>query len=97
VFGVALPLNLVSGVALGTLIPLALQRSQLDPALAGGVLLAALTDAFGFSYSSAWAAHCCFSGNASKQRRRPVGPEASVDLQSKLTPCRRRSHAALRR
>jgi len=40
--------NLMAGVALGTLIPLALQRSRLDPALAGGVLLIALTDAFGF-------------------------------------------------
>jgi magnesium transporter len=48
VFGVALLLNLVMGVALGTLIPMALQRSRFDPALAGGVLLVALTDAFGF-------------------------------------------------
>jgi magnesium transporter len=48
VFGTALLVNLVAGVALGTLIPIVLERSRLDPALAGGVALVALTDAFGF-------------------------------------------------
>jgi len=48
VFGVALVLNLVWGVAAGTLIPIALARLRIDPALAGGVVLVALTDAFGF-------------------------------------------------
>lgn len=48
VFGVALVANLVTGVALGTVIPLLLQRWRIDPALAGGVILVALTDAFGF-------------------------------------------------
>jgi magnesium transporter len=48
VFGVALVLNLLWGVAAGTLIPLALARMRIDPALAGGVILVALTDAFGF-------------------------------------------------
>ncbi len=48
VFGTALVLNLVWGVASGTLIPLALARLRIDPALAGGVILVAFTDAFGF-------------------------------------------------
>lgn len=48
VFGAALVLNLVWGVAAGTLIPMALARLRIDPALAGGVMLVALTDAFGF-------------------------------------------------
>jgi len=48
VFGAALILNLVWGVAAGTLIPIALSRLRIDPALAGGVVLVALTDAFGF-------------------------------------------------
>jgi len=48
VFGAALVLNLVWGVASGTLIPLALVRLGIDPALAGGVILVAFTDAFGF-------------------------------------------------
>jgi magnesium transporter len=48
IFGAALTLNLVAGVATGTLIPMALQRLRIDPAVAGGVILVALTDAFGF-------------------------------------------------
>lgn len=48
VFGIALTINLLTGVASGTLIPLLLQRIHVDPALAGGVILVALTDAFGF-------------------------------------------------
>ncbi len=48
VFGVALTINLLTGVASGTLIPMLLQRIRVDPALAGGVILVALTDAFGF-------------------------------------------------
>ncbi len=48
VFGVALTINLLTGVASGTLIPMFLQRLHVDPALAGGVILVALTDAFGF-------------------------------------------------
>lgn len=48
VFGVALIANLLAGVALGTVVPLALHRLRIDPALAGGVILIAFTDAFGF-------------------------------------------------
>jgi len=48
VFGLALTINLMTGVASGTLIPMLLQRMRIDPALAGGVILVALTDAFGF-------------------------------------------------
>jgi magnesium transporter len=48
VFGAALLVNLLAGVALGTLIPIVLDRSRVDPALAGGVALVAMTDAFGF-------------------------------------------------
>lgn len=48
VFGIALTINLLTGVASGTLIPMLLQRLRVDPALAGGVILVAVTDAFGF-------------------------------------------------
>ena len=48
VFGAALTINLITGVASGTLIPMLLQRLRVDPVLAGGVILVALTDAFGF-------------------------------------------------
>jgi magnesium transporter len=48
VFGIALTINLVTGVASGTVIPMLLQRLRVDPAVAGGVILVALTDAFGF-------------------------------------------------
>jgi magnesium transporter len=48
VFGAALVLNLLWGVMSGTLIPLALTRLRIDPALAGGVILVGLTDTFGF-------------------------------------------------
>ena len=41
-------LILVAGVAAGTLIPLVLQRTQVDAAIAGEVLLVAFTDTFGF-------------------------------------------------
>jgi magnesium transporter len=49
VFGAAILLNMVSGTAAGTLVPLALSRLGIDPALAGGVLLTALTDVVGFA------------------------------------------------
>ena len=48
VFGLALTINLMTGVASGTVIPMLLQRMRIDPALAGGVILVAFTDAFGF-------------------------------------------------
>lgn len=48
VFGAAIVLNLVAGVAAGTLIPLVLQRTKVDAAIAGEVLLVAFTDTFGF-------------------------------------------------
>lgn len=49
VFGVAILINLTNGAVCGTLIPLALVRLGIDPALAGGVLLTALTDVIGFA------------------------------------------------
>jgi magnesium transporter len=48
VFGLALIINLLTGAIAGTLVPLALQRLGIDPALAGGVLLVAATDVVGF-------------------------------------------------
>ena len=48
VFGVSLILNLVMGAVAGTLVPLALQRLGVDPALAGSVVLTAATDVVGF-------------------------------------------------
>ncbi len=48
VFSLAVVLNLLAGVFAGTVIPIGLERLGVDPALAGGVALVALTDAFGF-------------------------------------------------
>ena len=49
VFGAAILLNMVNGTVAGTLVPLGLSRLGVDPALAGGVLLTALTDVVGFA------------------------------------------------
>jgi len=48
IFGSALMLNMVTGATAGTLVPLALERMHIDPALAGGVVLTAATDVVGF-------------------------------------------------
>jgi len=48
VFSLADVLNLLAGVFAGTVIPMGLERLGVDPAVAGGVVLVALTDAFGF-------------------------------------------------
>lgn len=48
VFAAALVLNLLIGVFAGTGIPMLLNKFGVDPALAGGVVLVALTDAVGF-------------------------------------------------
>ena len=48
IFGAAILVSLVFGVATGTLIPLALERLRVDAAIAGEVLLVAFTDTFGF-------------------------------------------------
>ncbi|MGD2082990.1 MAG: magnesium transporter [Chromatiales bacterium] len=48
VFGLAMVINIGNGTLTGTLIPLLLRRLGIDPALAGGVLLVALTDVIGF-------------------------------------------------
>lgn len=47
VFGAAIFLNLFFAALLGTLIPLALKRMKLDPALASGILVTMMTDVLG--------------------------------------------------
>lgn len=49
VFATALFLNFITAALGGTLVPLLLQRAGIDPALAGGVILTAATDAIGFA------------------------------------------------
>ena len=44
----AMVLNLVAAALAGVLVPLALKRIRLDPALAGGVILTTVTDVMGF-------------------------------------------------
>ena len=46
--GAALTINLVFAALTGALLPLALQKAGVDPALAGGVLLTTVTDVVGF-------------------------------------------------
>lgn len=48
VFGGALAITLLTGAFAGTILPIFLQRFGIDPALAGGVLLTAITDVVGF-------------------------------------------------
>jgi magnesium transporter len=44
----AMVINLMSAASAGVLVPLALKRMRLDPALAGGVILTTVTDVMGF-------------------------------------------------
>ena len=44
----AIVINLVAAAAAGVLIPMALKRFRIDPALAGGVILTTVTDVVGF-------------------------------------------------
>lgn len=48
VFALALTINLLNGAMAGAMIPLALHKLGIDPALAGGVVLMATTDVLGF-------------------------------------------------
>ncbi len=50
VAGVAMLLNIATGVTAGVLVPLVLRLLRLDPALASGVLVTTLTDALGFFF-----------------------------------------------
>ena len=50
VAGVALLLNMVTGVAAGVLVPVSLRALRLDPALASGALLTTFTDILGFFF-----------------------------------------------
>ena len=42
-------MNLLAAAAVGVLIPLALRRLRIDPALSSGVILTAFTDCIGFA------------------------------------------------
>jgi magnesium transporter len=46
---VAIVINLVAAGIAGVMIPLALKRMRIDPALAGGVILTTVTDVVGFA------------------------------------------------
>ena len=48
VIGLAMMLNLVNAALAGVLVPLTLRRMNIDPALAGGVVLTTFTDVIGF-------------------------------------------------
>ncbi|HPC85626.1 MAG TPA: magnesium transporter [Smithellaceae bacterium] len=48
VIGLAMIISVFAGTMVGVLIPLALKRMKLDPALGSNILLTAFTDAFGF-------------------------------------------------
>ena len=48
IVAVALVINLVIAAATGTVLPLAMRRMRIDPALAGGVVLTTVTDVVGF-------------------------------------------------
>jgi magnesium transporter len=48
VAGAAIVINLVAGAVAGAGLPLLLKRLEIDPALAGGVVLTTVTDVVGF-------------------------------------------------
>ena len=48
VLGAAMIINLIVAAAAGFAIPLLLKRIQIDPALAGGVVLTTVTDVVGY-------------------------------------------------
>ena len=48
IIGLAMVLNLILAGFVGTIIPLTLNRLNIDPALASGVILTTITDVFGF-------------------------------------------------
>ncbi len=48
IVAVALVINLVIAAVTGTLLPMAMRRMLIDPALAGGVVLTTVTDVVGF-------------------------------------------------
>ncbi len=48
VIGAAMTINLLAAASAGVLVPLTLKRMNLDPALAGGVILTTVTDVMGF-------------------------------------------------
>ena len=48
VIGAAMAINLVAAALAGVLVPLTLKRMNVDPALAGGVVLTTVTDVVGF-------------------------------------------------
>jgi magnesium transporter len=48
VIGIAMTLNLLFAASAGVLVPMTLKRMNLDPALAGGVILTTVTDVMGF-------------------------------------------------
>jgi len=48
-FGAAIVINLVAAALSGVIIPLLLRRMNIDPALAGGVILTTVTDCCGFA------------------------------------------------
>jgi magnesium transporter len=49
IIAVAMLVNLLAAAAVGVLIPLALRRLRIDPALSSGVILTAFTDCIGFA------------------------------------------------
>ena len=48
IIAAAMVINLVTAGVAGTIIPLVMKRYQIDPALAGGVVLTTVTDVVGF-------------------------------------------------
>jgi magnesium transporter len=47
IIGIALVINLIAGAFAGVLIPITLRQLNIDPAIAGGVVLTTVTDVIG--------------------------------------------------
>jgi len=49
IVGAAMLINVLAAAGIGVMVPLALRRMKIDPALAAGVLLTTFTDCIGFA------------------------------------------------
>jgi magnesium transporter len=49
IIAAAMLINLLAAAAVGVLVPLALRRMKIDPALSAGVILTTFTDCIGFA------------------------------------------------
>jgi divalent cation transporter len=81
----AMLLNLLVGTLVGILVPMAMQRLRLDPAIGSSVLLTFTADSMGFLFSLVWQPSSCLSRKRGRLQDIQVRP-SSVPCQSFARP-----------